>query len=72
MKRVVILKLRGEKNLSVYPTVAELVARNGKDILGIETQALWNALSAGGGRFSNKRCEIYYKDVKDAQQTTWE
>lgn len=64
MKRVVILEMKTEPpKMSVYPNCPELVLDNGKQI-GVTLNSLWNALSKGKGIYENKKCKIYYKELK--------
>jgi hypothetical protein len=64
MKRVVILEMKaGPPKMNVYPNCPELVLDNGKQI-GITLNSLWNALSKGKGIYENKKCKIYYKELK--------
>ena len=64
MKRVVILEMKTEPpEMSVYPNCPELVLDNGRQI-GVTLNSLWNALSKGKGIYKNKKCKIYYKELK--------
>lgn len=64
MKRVVVLEWKDNRvpARQVYKSVSELVRKNGYSI-NIGLQALWNALSKGGGVYENKLCSIKYEEV---------
>ena len=70
MKRVVRLKNKTTGEIDTYPTLADLVRRNGEDMLGISLNALYNAVSAGKGRWENKNYEVYIETI-DLGNTEW-
>lgn len=69
MKRVVRLKNKETKELDSFPTIAALWEKKG-DVLGISQQALYNAMSTGGGLWENKKYMVYYDSV-DLGRKSW-
>ena len=70
-KRIVVLEFKKEKETHVYSTCAELVMANGKDKIGIELGALWNALAKNNGIYENDLCKIYYRKIENSNNTEW-
>lgn len=63
MKRIVRLKNKHTGEIGSYPTIADLVRRNGVKTLGIGLNALYNAVSRNKGRWENSSYELYYEDI---------
>lgn len=70
-KRIVVLELKKEKETLVYSTCAELAVANGKNKIGIELGALWNALSKNDGVYENDLCKIYYRKIENNKNPEW-
>ena len=70
MKRVVRLKDRGTGRIDTYPTLSELLEKNGEEALGITRAALYNAMHTGKGFWENKRYMVYY-DMVDLGKRVW-
>lgn len=64
MKRIVRLKNKDTGEINSYPTIADLIRRNGAEAIGIGLQALYNAVSTNNGRWANEYYEVYYEDVE--------
>lgn len=64
MKRVVRLKIRETNEIYTYPSITELVRRNGEDILGISLQALYNAMSNNKGKWESSKYQVYYESIE--------
>lgn len=64
MKRVVRLKNKETGELNTYPTVSDLIERNGEERLGISRPSLYNALHIGKGFWENKSFRVYYEDIE--------
>lgn len=63
MRRVVRLYDKELERMDSYPTLSDLVRRNGADKLGISIGALYNAMSTNKGKWENERFRIYYEDI---------
>lgn len=63
MKRVVRLRNKETERIDTYPTVSDLLARNGSEI-GITKAALYNALHTGKGFWENSKYAIYYESIE--------
>ncbi len=70
MKRFVRLKNRETGEVNSYPSIADLVRRNGEETLGISLQALYNAVSNNKGKWDNGKFEVYY-DMVDLGNKEW-
>lgn len=64
MKRVVRLRNKQTGKIDTYPTVSDLIERNGEEELGIKRGALYNALHAGKGYWENKKYSIFYENIE--------
>ena len=56
--------------LYTYPTLTDLVERNGSERLGISRASLYNALHMHNGKWENGRWKVYYETV-DLGKTIW-
>lgn len=68
--KTVVLRMNGDRRGKVYPSVKSLCQENGKDVIGIGLNALWNALSKRKGRFKNKKCTVNYI-IYDIKPKEW-
>ena len=64
MKRVVRLKNKETGELNTYPTVSDLIERNGEEALCISRPSLYNALHIGKGFWENKKYMVYYENIE--------
>lgn len=71
-KRVVVLSYKATKKIFIYNTCAELAVANDKSKIGISLGALWNALSKNNGVYENNICKIYYRKIKQQNDTEWQ
>lgn len=69
MKRVVRLRNRETGEINTYPTLSDLLERNG-EALGISRPALYNAMHTGRGFWENKKYMVYYDNV-DLGKKVW-
>lgn len=66
MAKIAVIELKKDKGQPIimqFPSVAKLARCCDKAEIGIAQQALWNALNKGNGKFENKKCKVYYKEV---------
>lgn len=70
MKRIVRLKNKQTGEIFSYPTITDLIRRNGEERIGISLNALYNALSNNFGKWENKQYEVYY-DTVDLGNSVW-
>lgn len=63
MKRIVRLKNKNTGEIDSYPTLIDLVRRNGEKTLGIGLSALYNAVSKNKGQWENHTYVIYYETI---------
>lgn len=70
MKRVIRLRNKETGRVDTYPTLSDLIERNGSEVLGISRHALYNAMHTGKGFWENKRYQIYYEDI-DLGKNLW-
>ena len=70
MKRLVRLKNKETGEVNSYPSIADLVRRNGEETLGISLQALYNAVSNNNGKWDNGKFVVYY-DMIDLGNKEW-
>ncbi len=71
MKRIARLKNTHTGEIDSYPSIADLVRRNGEKTLGISLHALYNALSVNNGEWTNKNYTVYYETV-DLGNREWQ
>lgn len=70
-KRVLVLQLKGSKIERAYTSSFQLVAENGKNVLGVGRGAIMNAISRNNGVFENDKCKIYYRPIEQKRWTKW-
>ena len=63
IKRIVRLKNKHTGEINSYPTIADLVRRNGVKTLGIGLNALYNAVSRNNGSWENGDYGVYYENI---------
>lgn len=71
MKRIIRLHDKTTGEIFSYPTVTELIKRNGEDRLGISLAALYNSLSINNGQWESKKYKVYYETI-DNIDAVWE
>lgn len=71
MKRIVRLKNKQTGEIDSYPTIIELVGRNGEKTLGIGLNSLYNAVSKNKGKWENDLYEVYYENI-NLGNSSWE
>ena len=64
MKRVVRLRNRETGEVNTYPTLSDLIERNGIEELGISRPALYNAMHKGKGYWENRRYSVFYENIE--------
>lgn len=70
MKKVVRLKNKETEKIDSYPSLADLVRRNGEENIGIGLQSLYNAICLNKGRWENDRFLIYIEEI-DLGRKEW-
>lgn len=65
MKRIVMLEDKATGQKTPFPFITTLIRKVGDEVLGINLNSLYNALSTGKGKWENKKYKVWYKDIPE-------